>query len=60
MLRFTIATRLLTLIAMELSMVIVKWGFPSMGGSQKWLVFVRENPTNMDDLGVSLFQETTK
>ena len=31
MLRFTIGTRPLTLIAMELSMVIVKWGFPSMG-----------------------------
>ena len=28
-----------------------KWGYP------KWLVY-RENPTKIDDLGVSLFQET--
>ena len=28
------------------------------GGTQKWLVFVRENPTKMDDLGVPPFMET--
>ena len=32
----------------------LKWGTP------KWLVFVRENPTKMDDLGAPLFQETPK
>ena len=28
------------------------------GGSPKWMVFVRENPIEMDDLEVSLFQES--
>ena len=27
-------------------------------GTPKWMVFVRENPMKMDDLGVPLFQET--
>ena len=36
-----------------------RWGFPEMGGIPKWLVFVRENPLKMDDLGVAIFQETT-
>ena len=31
----------------------LKWGYPKMDG------FSRENPSKMDDLGVSLFQETT-
>ena len=29
-----------------------KWGYP------KWMVKIRENPINMDDLGVPLFLET--
>ena len=29
------------------------------GGSPIWMVFVRENPVKLDDLGVPLFQETT-
>ena len=28
-------------------------------GTPKWMVFIRENPTKMDDLGVPLFQETS-
>ena len=32
---------------------------PEMGGTLKWMVFVREKPTKVDDLGVPLFQETT-
>ena len=31
-----------------------KWGSP------KWLVYFMENPIKMDDLGVPLFQETSK
>ena len=30
-----------------------------MGLSNSWRVFVRENPTKLDDLGVALFQETS-
>ena len=29
--------------------ILLKWGFPSMGVPNSWLVFVRENPTKMDD-----------
>ena len=37
-----------------------KWRFPARHGvSLKWLVFVRENPTKMNDLGVPPFQETS-
>ena len=33
-----------------------KWGSPINGGSPKiWMVFVMENPMNMDDLGVPPF-----
>ena len=35
------------------------WRFPWPWGTQKWMVFVREYPINMDDLGVPLFQETS-
>ena len=34
-------------------------GVSRNGGIPKWLVFVRENPLKMDDLGVAIFQETT-
>ena len=29
------------------------------GGTPKWMVFVRENPINTDDLGVPPFQVTS-
>ena len=32
-------------------------GFHSHGGSQTWMVFLGENPTKTDDLGLPLFQE---
>ena len=38
--------------------ILLCGGFHSHGGTQKLLVFVRENPTKMDGLGVPLFQET--
>ena len=31
----------------------------AMGVPQKWMVFVRENPTKMDDFGVPPLSETT-
>ena len=36
------------------------WGFPSMGGPNSWMVFVRENPTNMDDDWGPVHQKTPK
>ena len=33
---------------------------PKIGGKPpKWMVFIMENPIEMDDLGVSLFSETS-
>ena len=37
--------------------VVTYGGFHSHGDTPKWMVFVRENPDRMDDLGVSPFQE---
>ena len=35
------------------------WMFPKIVGKPpKWMVFFRENPIEMDDLGVPLFSET--
>ena len=39
--------------------ILQSWGFPeSWGYPNSWLVFVRETPIEMDDLGVPPFMET--